>query len=399
MRETVTVMNLRPSMPRHTFTPRASEHACSCQEHHRAETVTPGDHFTPSAKPSLVDTESLQSAANKSATDLLNGFPLPATSLPALRELAKTHHPDKVTHVIYHGGCPDGFGAALSAWKALGDDVEYIGASYNQPPPELPKDARVAMVDFSYPRETLLELKDRTEDLVVLDHHKSAAKDLQGLDFAVFDMERAGAGLSWHYFHPDKPLPPLMAYLEDRDLWNNELPQTKEVTFALRKHPKEFQHWDQLQIEDLKKEGEPLVRAMEEEVESACATAHSVMIDGHEVPAVKHRRYASDIGNKLLEKFPEAGKNSRPRSDDLEESHQTKLSSHVGPFIGGRVSKEKIEKLGSDRVTRGIICKLVPSLRLAQEAPQNVFASPSYLDGSVRGESQILVPVRFLPKS
>lgn len=278
---------------------------CSCSHHEPSVQETVADQFTPSV-PTPVDTKSLSNAGHKAAVDLLNGFPLPATSLPALRELAENHHPEQVTHVIYHGGCPDGFGAALGAWKALGDEVEYIGASYNQPPPELPEDARVAIVDFSYPRETLLEFKDKVEDLVVLDHHKSAAKELEGLDFAVFDMKRAGAGLSWHYFHPETPLPPLMAYLEDRDLWNNALPQTKEVTFALRKHPKEFEHWNELNVEDLKKEGEPLVRAVNEEVAKACETAHMVEVGGHKVPAVRHRRYASDIGHSLLKKFPDS---------------------------------------------------------------------------------------------
>jgi nanoRNase/pAp phosphatase (c-di-AMP/oligoRNAs hydrolase) len=305
--ETGQAMNIVTQRMRPTSVPQYQPRACSCEEHGEvhAPAVEPADQFSPTSTKG-VSTESLVNTASRGAVDLLNGFPLPATSLPALRELASEHHPEQVTHVIYHGGCPDGFGAALAAWKTLGDDVEYIGGSYNKPPPDLPADARVAMVDFSYPREQLLEFKDKVEDVVVLDHHKSAAKELEGLDFAVFDMERAGAGLSWHYFHPETPLPPLMAYLEDRDLWNNALPQTKEVTFALRKHPKKFEHWNQLNVEDLKKEGEPLVRAVNAEVDKACSTAHYVEIDGHRVPAVRHRRYASDIGNKLLENHEDA---------------------------------------------------------------------------------------------
>lgn len=251
-------------------------------------------------------TSALSRTSAHTAESLVGGFGLPTNCLPALADLAEKHRPQDVTHVIYHGGCPDGFGSALGAWKALGDEVEYIGASYDKPPPELPKDARVAILDFSYPRETLLELNDKVEDLVVLDHHKSAAENLKGLDFAVFDMKRAGAGLSWHYFHPDKPLPALMAYLEDRDLWNNALPGTREVTMALRKHPKEFEGWNKLNVEQLKKEGEPLVAALMAEVEKACESAHPVVLDGVEVPAVRHRRYASDIGHRLLQKNPDA---------------------------------------------------------------------------------------------
>lgn len=289
--------------------------SCPCGHEEKGELAL-SDQFSPSqAKEVVASTQpekqpasaaALSQSGALSAEAAVGGFNLPTNCLPALAKLAKEHRPQDVTHVIYHGGCADGFGSALGAWKELGDDVEYIGASYDKPPPELPKDARVAILDFSYPRETLLELNEKVEDLVVLDHHKSAAEALKGLDFAVFDMKRAGAGLSWHYFHPDKPLPALMAYLEDRDLWNNELPKTREVTMALRKHPQEFEGWNKLSVEQLKKEGVPLVEALKAEVEKACETAHTVELDGMEVPAVHHRRYASDIGHRLLQKHPDA---------------------------------------------------------------------------------------------
>ena len=32
---------------------------------------------------------------------------------------------------FYHAGCPDGFGAAYSVWRAWGDDGHYVGRSHD----------------------------------------------------------------------------------------------------------------------------------------------------------------------------------------------------------------------------------------------------------------------------
>ena len=82
--------------------------------------------------------------------------------------------PLQVTHVLYHGDCPDGFGAAWAAWKALGEAASYLPVQHGDPPPALPREARVVLVDFSYPRAALLDLRSRVRDLLVLDHHLSS---------------------------------------------------------------------------------------------------------------------------------------------------------------------------------------------------------------------------------
>ena len=38
--------------------------------------------------------------------------------------------PSSVQVVIYHANCNDGFGAAYSAWKLLGNRAEYHAASH-----------------------------------------------------------------------------------------------------------------------------------------------------------------------------------------------------------------------------------------------------------------------------
>ena len=66
----------------------------------------------------------------------------------------------------------------------------------------------------------------------VLDHHATAAEDLAGLPFVTIDLDRSGAVLAWEHFHPGRPVPLLLRYVQDRDLWRWALPRSREVNAA-----------------------------------------------------------------------------------------------------------------------------------------------------------------------
>ena len=62
----------------------------------------------------------------------------------------------------------------------------------------------------------------------MIDHHASAAKDLDGwfnprFD-SVFDMQKSGAMLAWDYFFPAQEAPEIVRYVQDRDIWTKALP-------------------------------------------------------------------------------------------------------------------------------------------------------------------------------
>lgn len=214
-------------------------------------------------------------------------------------------NPQEVTHVIYHGHCDDGFGAAFSAWKRLGDGVSYIPAQHGDAVPELPDSACLALVDFCYPRPIMEKLRARLKGLVVLDHHVTAQADLAGLQEAVFDMDKSGAHLSWNYFHPAQPLPELLAYIEDKDLWRFDLPQSKEFTAALRSYPMDFQIWDAFDVDHLRCEGVALLRLQEQMVEAHCRRARWIELGGYRVLAVNASDLRSEIANRLCSQYPE----------------------------------------------------------------------------------------------
>ena len=148
--------------------------------------------------------------------------------------------------VVYHAPCPDGFGAAYAAWCHFGNEAEYVGAGYGISP-ELDVQGRdVFVLDFSFPRPQLESMRQAANSLIILDHHKTAQEDLDGFPGAIFDMTKSGARLAWEYFHPSQPVPKLLAYIEDRDLWNWVLPESNDFLAYLDTLPFDFKAWDDL---------------------------------------------------------------------------------------------------------------------------------------------------------
>lgn len=136
--------------------------------------------------------------------------------------------------IVYHGNCPDGAGAALAAYERFGDDALYVPGFYDGAPPRMERGQTVYLVDFSWPRKDIEAARIAGNRIVVIDHHETAQARLSGLLDCVFDMDHSGAVLTWTYFHPEKEVPELLRYIEDRDLWRFKLPHSKEVSAALK---------------------------------------------------------------------------------------------------------------------------------------------------------------------
>lgn len=207
---------------------------------------------------------------------------------------------------MYHANCFDGFGAAWAAWKALGDRATYIPVKHGNPPPELPADAKVFILDFAYPKNVLLDLQQRVAGLTLLDHHKTAQEDLCGLDFVIFDMHKSGAMLAWEYWHPGTTIPDLVAYISDRDLWQFVLPQSREVFAAICSYPMDFQIWDNFDINTLKQEGAVIMRLQTQLVSSMCDQVIFKEIAGYRVPVANASTFFSDVPHELCLRYPDA---------------------------------------------------------------------------------------------
>ena len=206
--------------------------------------------------------------------------------------------------VIYHKNCADGFAAAFAAWLEFGDvDTEYLPAHYGDPAPDV-GGKEVYIVDFSYKRAELIQMNEAAESLIVLDHHKTAQAELEGLRFCEFNMEKSGAVLAWEYFHPGLEIPALFEYIQDRDLWQWRLPQSKEFSAGLRMMPMVFEDWSELiyayKMLEVKKTGAVVLEYEQKLVEDVVSNpVGEAVIGGYRVPCVNTTTLISEIGNRL----------------------------------------------------------------------------------------------------
>jgi uncharacterized protein len=191
---------------------------------------------------------------------------------------------DQKRKVLYHANCIDGFTAAWCAWKSYGDAAEYVPVQYNEAPPDV-AGADVLIVDFSYPRETLLRMHGEARSLRVLDHHKTAEADLAGLDFCMFDMNRSGAGLAWDELCNGRPRPLLVSYVEDRDLWRFVLPDSKPINAWIGSWEFDMVTWDAV-VSRLLGGGEAILRKDNRYVHSMAKEARFCELGRQIVPVV-----------------------------------------------------------------------------------------------------------------
>lgn len=215
-----------------------------------------------------------------------------------------------MTLCVYHGNCADGFGAAWVIWKALGD-IEFFAGTYQEDPPDVTgKD--VILVDFSYKRPVLLKMAADASSILIIDHHKTAMEDLTDLPSNVktkFDMTHSGAVLTFKHFFPNEDVPKLLLHIEDRDLWNFALKNTREIQANVFSYPYDFSVWDELINSDLDKlslEGEAIERKHFKDInELLTVTTREMYIAGYKIP-VANLPYtmSSDAGHILAKGKP-----------------------------------------------------------------------------------------------
>ena len=210
--------------------------------------------------------------------------------------------PSSVNVVIYHANCNDGFGAAYSAWKLLGNRAEYHAASHGSPPPDV-TGKRVVILDFSYDNATTKALIEQAEELWVIDHHKSNMVELHDISNTHFDMTKSGAMLAWEFFHPGKESPKFINYIQDRDLWQWELPYSKEFSAAFDMVPWNFDEYEKFEddsvFDDAVKRGSYILAYSKTVIKKVCDKATKRKYKEYDVMVVNSSHWMSEIGATL----------------------------------------------------------------------------------------------------
>lgn len=213
--------------------------------------------------------------------------------------------------IIYHANCDDGMASAYIANQYFDGDCELIPAQYGQKPPDV-NGKNVIIVDFSYDKNTLIEMAKTAVAIKVLDHHKSAAKDLEGLDFCVFNMDKCGARMIWDDLYKSE-YPWFIDYIEDRDLGKSfkgesTLEYAKEVSASFKSYDRTIDIWDKMlkiPLDTHILDGEVILRNNQLIIDNAVKNAQIIQlpVEYATIPvlAVNNAVLLSDIGNALAD--------------------------------------------------------------------------------------------------
>lgn len=226
------------------------------------------------------------------------------------------HEHHKEIAVLYHGGCPDGFGGAYAAWKKFGDAAEYIPVKHDRQVPDGLAGRRIFFIDFSYPQEIMNEIVKISLSVTVLDHHLGNKNVVESIPDHIFDEKHSGAVIAWNYFHPNIQIPTLLRYVEDGDLYVFKLPDSRAIISYMYAQPFRFDEWDALsaKLEDVNERFVLIERgkAYSEHfailIEQIANKATLVSFEGFECyMATAADMFTSDVGNRLASIKPPLG--------------------------------------------------------------------------------------------
>lgn len=192
--------------------------------------------------------------------------------------------------IVYHNNCPDGFTAAYIAKKAY-PEAELVPRDHGSPiDVEVYRGKDVLAVDCNL-RGKNDDVANIARSFQIYDHHKSET-EIIGKPYAVFDINRSGAGLTWDYlFGRNVPSfvrlsvesgdrPWWVDYVEDRDLWRFDLPHSKEINAYIMIFPYTIEGWDEMTSTT---------------IEEAAAAGKSILlqVDKYVREAVKQAQYST----------------------------------------------------------------------------------------------------------
>ena len=223
------------------------------------------------------------------------------------------------TTIIYHKGCIDGLTAAWAINHLVSGQLVFLPKAFGSEfsPEEISvikASDRVIMVDVTFDKQIMMLLEALVPSGVftVLDHHKSGKEDMSLLvgKSHVWDANRSGAGLAWSYVTLGKETPPpIVQFVEDRDLWRFKLPHSKAINAFIHASVCEYKVEEIDRINNELKEsfdacveyGEMLLKAQAMQVERICKNTFMLDLNNVSFVCVNTNYAMSDVGNRLTE--------------------------------------------------------------------------------------------------
>ena len=229
--------------------------------------------------------------------------------------------------IAYHDNCMDGYSAAYVTHRALLEksvspkNITLLPVTYGK----LDRFAEtlltvdiVFVVDFSLPIGLMksIEAQAPEVDITIIDHHKTALDLYGSLAIVhgigiVLDMRESGATLAWKYFMSNAPMPTMLRYVRDYDLWQFRYSDTKQVNAYLNLQEKSISNWHTLIQEfecphflsEAVDKGYAILTYHNNIVDKLIEGAEVTEIEGHKGLAVNCPSvFANDVGEALAVK-------------------------------------------------------------------------------------------------
>jgi len=109
------------------------------------------------------------------------------------------------------------------------DQIEFIELDYKDKVPveRILVNERVIIVDFSFKPEVMEKVLEITDEIVWIDHHKTA-----------FEYKYSGCELAWIFYYPNIVIPRAIQLIGDRDKWAWKFgKETAEVNQGIKLYP------------------------------------------------------------------------------------------------------------------------------------------------------------------
>jgi Predicted phosphohydrolase (DHH superfamily) len=214
---------------------------------------------------------------------------------------------------FYHANCTDGAASAAVIHFKYPQTQSYP-VTHGDPFPVDVSGKTLFIVDFSFDAERLSELKKKAKELYWYDHHKTSLPILEKLGWGDIDLKESGASLTWKREFPQQPVPKILEYVRDKDLFEWRLPQSREISMELKNiaevlDPKsEFwqrylKGWEDADFQLKVKNGEVALRAQKMAILTGLKNAFEVEFHGHRGLAVNWSLEASDIGEYIYKEL------------------------------------------------------------------------------------------------
>ncbi len=207
---------------------------------------------------------------------------------------------------LYHGNCTDG-SASAAVVKYKYPEAKVYPVTHGDPLEVDVSGKKLLIVDFSFPTDILEDFKKKAKEVLWYDHHVTSVPIHEKLGWGVLDLKESGASLTWKEEFPDRPVPKIIQYVRDKDLYEWKLPDSRAISMDLGNNPdvhnpesatwrKLIEGLDDREWREMIVRGERSLREQRQRIIKGVQYGFEVDFHGHRGLAVNWSLEASDIG-------------------------------------------------------------------------------------------------------